>query len=146
MFNVLAKISYMLPFEEPYKYHTQKVSLNCYKCGENFASNFSLEQHLKVVHKKKIKIQCDQCNATFLVKWRLVKHKNMHDQKTWGPVIIITTKRHVNLKVCSGTCDSRKNVNIEKIVKWQCVNSDTEVETKLHLISNGRCLLKRIFA
>ena len=75
--------------------HIKKSTFKCCECGENFKSNYNLEQNLIVVHKKEKIFKCDKCSATFLVKFRLVKHKNVHDKKNTR-----TCHYHNNKKAC----------------------------------------------
>ena len=94
----------------------RKPTFKCCECGDNFQSNFNLEQHHIVVHKKETHFKCDECNGTLLVNWRLVKHKNINDQNNIRTCHYHNNKSHVLLKSVAANLYMwhQKNVNFTK--------------------------------
>ena len=52
---------------------------SCNKCGEKFAKNFELENHMVHFHGLDKTNACGICGKTFYLKWRMKKHKSIHE-------------------------------------------------------------------
>lgn len=51
----------------------------CVACGQQFFSQFGLNQHIRVIHDKEMRFQCSQCNRQFAHKQHLKTHMNRHE-------------------------------------------------------------------
>ena len=54
-------------------------SKSCNKCGEKFAKNFELENHMVHFHGSDKTNACEICGKTFYLKWRMKKHRSSHE-------------------------------------------------------------------
>ena len=54
--------------------------ISCKDCGETFAANFQLENHMVKSHGKDKSHSCDICGKDFFLRWRLRKHLDVHDE------------------------------------------------------------------
>ena len=59
------------------KHREVQKEKNCRICGEVFAENYELENHLRS-HQESERFRCDQCGKVFYLEWRLKKHSDVH--------------------------------------------------------------------
>ena len=80
-----------------------KTLAQCSICEKDFENKHTLKRHIQRVHERKKNFKCSICSMTCLDNWKLKRHKKLHLNPNYVPIIrgYRKKKKHFKCEICA---------------------------------------------
>ena len=78
-----------------------KTLAQCSICEKDFENKHTLKRHIQRVHERKKNFKCSICSMTCLDNWKLKRHRRLHLNPNYVPIIRGFREKKKHMKKCS---------------------------------------------